>query len=207
MKNVKRIVAALLVMMMVLALASTAFAYKEKPIECKVRFKGTAWGYDHVTNQHGKGKSDVAFRKGSVMYAHLKKGSWYGIWVPGRGDDIDGITLWFSGDYLKEVDEDTPVVRLYSSGGSGRTMADEEMVDTIPAKYKKVAIAKAGRRSNIRKSASLAGKSLGVLRYGKTLKLHPDHIKQMDYRGVWFYKVLYNGKPAWISEQYTKLKK
>jgi len=204
MKNVKKIVAALLVMMMVLALASTAFAYKEEAIDYKVRFKGSAWGYDHVTNQYGKGKSSVAIRKGSVLWASAKKGNWYKIWLPGRGDS-EAIALWFCGDYLKtEVEDDWKLV--YSSGGSGRSLP-EDVTETIAAKYKKVAIAKAGRRSNIRKTASLKGKSLGVLRYGKTLKLHPDHIKQMDLRGVWFYKVLYNGKPAWISAEYTKLTK
>ena len=205
MKNVKKIVAALLVMMMVLALASTAFAYKEEPVDYKVRFKGTAWGYDHVTNQYGKGKSDVAIRKGSVLRTVAKKGNWYKIWIFNRSF-TDTEALWFCGDYLKiDVQDDLKLV--FSSGGSGRSLPMDETETTIPAKYKKVAIAKAGRRSNIRKSASLAGKSLGVLRYGKTLKLHPDHIKQMDLRGVWFYKVLYNGKPAWISAEYTKLTK
>ncbi|MBQ3424803.1 MAG: SH3 domain-containing protein [Clostridia bacterium] len=204
MKNIKRIVAALLAMMMVVALASTAFAYSEEDIFVLVQFKGSAWGYDHVTNQYGRGRSDVAIRKGSTLYAVAKKGNWYKLALPERGTPDYGF-LWFNGDYLK-IDVEGEERIVYSSGGSGRSFPGD-ITDTIAAKYKKVAIAKAGRRSNIRKTASLKGKSLGVLRYGKTLKLHPDHIRQMDTRGVWFYKVLYNGKPAWISAEYTRLKK
>ena len=70
-------------------------------------------------------------------------------------------------------------------------------------------VVKDGRRTNVRKSYSLEGKSLGVIGKGhstKSLKLHKDHAIGVDARGVEFYHVMYKGKAAWVSSVYTYLK-
>lgn len=211
----KKFVSALLVLAMILATFSVAFAYKEKAYdEWKVvKLKGTAWGYEKVTNNYGKNKTSVALRKGCYAWAVAEKGDWYKIRIPGRnGKDPD--FYWFNKKYAKVVSfEDIPEnarFNIYSSGGSGRS--DESPYfepEKVASKYKKVTV-KSGRRTNVRDKASLSGKVLGVVGKGhstKTLKLHKDHVAKYDTRGVKFYHVMYKGKGAWVSEQYVTLKK
>lgn len=206
MKTMKKLLAALLVLTMVVALASTAFAYKEKEDDKYVKFTGSAWGYGKVTNNYGKNKGPVALRKGSIAHVVAYKGDWYKIEVPTRGmKDVE--FFWFNKKYTKATDSEE-VKLIYSAGGSGRSTAEGEE-EEIAAKYKKVTV-KSGRRTNIRKTASLAGKSLGVIGKGhgtKTVKLHKDHMKVADSRGIFFYHIIYKGKAAWVSSEYTTLKK
>lgn len=211
MKTMKKLLAALLVLTMVVALASTAFAYKEKEADKYVKFTGSAWGYDKVTNQHGKNndgqsKGTIALRKGSIAHVVGVKGKWLKIEVPTRGmKDVE--FFWFNEKYTKATDSEE-VKLIYSAGGSGRSTPEGEE-EEIAAKYKKVTV-KSGRRTNIRKTASLAGKSLGVIGKGhgtKTVKLHKDHMKVADSRGIFFYHIMYKGKAAWVSSEYTTLKK
>lgn len=210
MRNMKKLVAALIVLTMALAMASTALAYTAQEYNHFVQFTGSAWGYEKVTNNYGRNRSDVALRKGSIGWADLKKGDWYRVWVISRAAEYDwrdeSQKLWFNGEYLK--DADGPARLIFSSGGSGRptALADQDE-EKITGGYKYVKIAKSGRRTNIRKSAGLNGKSYGVLRYGHKLKLHKDMVKKMDGRGVYWYKVVYQGKTRWVSAEYTKLVK
>ena len=207
MKNMKKFAAALIVMSMILALASTAFAYKEEPLaDYKVKFIGSAWGYEKVTNQHGVNKTDVAIRKGSVMYAAAKKGNWYKIYLVGKaGYAIDA--FWFNGDYLKKVSSDTEAKLVFSSGGYNRSLDYTLDAKVKYAKYKTVKV-QDGRRVNIRKGPGLNYASLGRKGkgHGYTLYLHKDHVVVTDWRNVdWLHVKAYNGD-SWVSMEYIDRK-
>jgi len=203
MKNMKKFVAALLVLTMVVALASTAFATKVVAADKYVEFKGSAWGYGKVTNDYGKNKSGIGLRKGSVAHVVATKGKWLQIEIPARGNTGTYELLWFNGDYTKKTSA-TSTFLLYSSGGSDRSQADDENYGTVLKKYSKLRI-KSGRRTNVRSTPSLKGKSLGVIGkgHGYTVKLAKDHKVGVDTRGVLFYHIQYKGKDAWVSAVYV----
>lgn len=204
MRNMKKFVAALLVLTMVAALASTAFAYNVVAADKYVQFTGSAWGYGKVTNDYGKSRSGVALRKGSIAHVVATKGKWIQVEIPARGLKTAPELIWFNGDYTKDVNA-TSTCLLFSSGGSGRSAVDPNgQSGTFAAMWKKVTV-KSGRRTNIRKTPSLAGKSLGVVGKGhgtKTLKLAKDHRWVTDSRGVPFVHIIYKGKEAWVSIVY-----
>ena len=206
MKNMKKFAAALIVMSLILALASTAFAYKEEAVVLRMKFTGSAWGYEKVTNQHGVNKTDVAFRKGTVWYAVAKKGNWYKMPVLAEGGDSYD-EYWFNGDYLKKVSEDTPLKLVYSSGGYKRTIEYTLDAKVKYAKYKTVKV-QDGRRVNIRKGPGLTYASLGRKGkgHGYKLYLHKDHMVVTDSRGVdWLHVKAYNGD-SWVSMEYIDRK-
>ena len=208
MKNMKKFAAALIVMSMILALASTAFAYKEVAVDYLVKFTGSAWGYEKVTNQHGVNKSDVAIRKGSVLWASAKKGNWYKIWLPAKkAETMDWEAFWFNGDYLKvDVNDDWKIV--FSSGGYGRYYGGSTEDYTVKyAKYKTVKV-QSGRRANVRKGPGLEYASLGRKGkgHGYKLYLHKDHKVVTDVRGVeWLHVKAFNGD-SWVSMEYIDRK-
>ena len=197
MKNMKKFVAALLVLTMVLALCTTAFAYKEKEYFGVFQFKGSAWGYDKVTNQYGKGRSNICLRKGSIVYVEAQKGKWNKVWIPGRIGK-PGEYKWFNGDYMKELKDYTGgSVYIYASGGSSRS---EQQGDVIYTKSLKGLKVKTSGKVNLRKTASLKGKSLGTVKKGKKVRLTGNW--GYDTRGIWFFEVKANGKKGFISEIY-----
>ena len=209
MRNMKKLVAALLVLTMVAALAGTAFAYKEIAVSKPIVFKGTAWGYAKVTNNRGVDKSGVALKKGSYGNVVAEKGDWYKIVISGRGSSADEY-LWFNKKYTRDFDSSKDSFSyLFSSGGSDRSgVLGIYSATKVAGKYTRVVV-KDGRRTNVRKGCSLEGKSLGVIGKGhatKSLKLHKDHAIGVDARGVEFYHVMYKGKAAWVSSVYTYLK-
>ena len=206
MRNMKKFVAALLVLTMVAALASAAFAYNVVAADKYVEFTGSAWGYGKVTNDHGKSRSGVALRKGSIAHVVAMKGKWLQIEIPARGS-LSGAKelLWFNGDYTKDVNSSSEFL-VYSSGGSGRSVVDPNAANGNFIGWKKVTIEK-GHRTNVRKTPSLAGKSLGVVGKGHgsyTLKLAKDRAWQVDSRGVMFVHIQYKGKDAWVSSEYLE---
>ena len=206
MKSMKKFVAALLVMTMVLALASTAFAYKDKEADKYVLFKKSAWGYEKVTNNYGKRKSSVALRKGSIAHVVAVKGDWYKIEIPARKAGAAPDLLYFKKKYTKDIAASNALL-LFSSGGSGRSSEDPSFERTVP-KGIKLRVIK-GCRTNVRKTASLKGKSLGVIGkgHGYSVKLHKDRAYRFDSRGVLFVHIMYKGKPAWVSFEYLEFKK
>ena len=60
-------------------------------------------------------------------------------------------------------------------------------------------------RTNVRKTPSLKGKSLGVIGkgHGYTVKLAKSRKIAYDSRGVMFYAIRYKGKDAWVSSWYV----
>ena len=152
MRNMKKLVAALLVLTMVAALAGTAFAYKEIAVFKPIVFKGTAWGYAKVTNNRGVDRSGVALKKGSYGYVVAEKGDWYKIVISGRGSSADEY-LWFNKKYTRDFDSSKDSFSyLFSSGGSDRSgVLGIYSATKVAGKYTRVVV-KDGRRTNVRNS-------------------------------------------------------
>ena len=75
-------------------------------------------------------------------------------------------------------------------------LTDEEL-----AMLKDIAVRYAGK-SHVRTGPGLGYKSIGILHRGDDAKyLHETAI---DERGVLWYKILWNGRSAWVSSRYTK---
>lgn len=196
MRNMKKFVAALLVLTMVVALASTAFAYKEKEIFKGVTFKKSAWGYGKVTNNYGKNKSGVALKKGSYAYVVAEKGDWYKIAIPPRGKGEEEF-LWFNKKYIRDYKDGDLGVYVFSSGGSGRLFNGEEMEE----KSIKGMTVKTTGKVNLRKGPGLEKKSLGTVKKGKKVTLTGKF--GYDSRGILFLQVKSSGKVGYISTIYV----
>lgn len=55
----------------------------------------------------------------------------------------------------------------------------------------------------VRKHASKESEDIGVLYNGKTAPYLGE--KKKDSRGVYFYKISFNGKNGWVSSKYSKI--
>ena len=192
MKNMKKIMAALLVMTMLLGLATTAFAATKFTDSDYALFKGSAYGYGKVTNNWGKDKKSVCIRKGSTLPAvGINKGDWTLLMVPAnKGNDAE--LMWFNTKYLKVTD--SPIKVVFSSGGSNRSDVEDQMTDSkLAGKTLKIT-----GKTNLRKTPSLKGKSQGVAKKGKKYKLTGE--VGMDNLGVVYFQIK-GGK--WVSAEYT----
>lgn len=184
MKFTKKLVAAILVFTLMLS-AVAALA--------NVKFTGSAYGYEKKGNALIKTKYII--KKGSVAEDTGRTfKSKTEVYLP------DGTKLYFPTKYLKDTNKSGRIV--FAAGGSGMSSPDYSTAVAYKSSMKKV---EATGKVNIRKTPSLAGKSLGVLRPGK--KLTYTGWACEDSRGVRFYEVKYNGKFAYISEEYSKLVK
>lgn len=198
----KKLVSILVLLSMVLALCSTAMASSKIHVYDYVKFTGNAYGYEKA----GSKKTDLIIKKGSCAYVYAvsSNGKWVKIsvdWYADTNGDLE--YMWFSTDHLKVLgDDDTYMPLIFASGGSGRSYQIDKAHTFAPKGASRV---KATGKVNIRKTASLSGKSLGVLHKGESLK----YLKKvsLDSRGLVFFKVRYNGKNAWVSSIYTKLGK
>lgn len=186
MKMMKRMVAALLALTVLMSCVAMAETY--------VEFTANARGY----KSKGGKKSDVVIKKGSVSYTDEDDidGKWVKVYVDEENE------LWFKTSNLEESDEEEQRI-LYVSGGSGRsTNEDEDEAESYKTSKKYVY---ATGKCNIRKTPALDGKRLGTLKKGATLKYLGKRAE--DARGVYWYKVrTKSGKTGWVSEAFTKLK-
>ena len=203
MKNLKKFIAALLVLSMLLAVSVSALAKAKIEEDAGAVFTGTAWGYKQA--KLGT-RSKIAICKDSLV--QVSKVSKDGKWAKVLVDPDNDTLLWFQTKYLahySEVDEEDMKPIRFAAGGTDHSDEDDEAQEIkYKTSYKKVQVKK-GKRTNVRKTASLKGKTLGVVRSGQKIKYLG--VRKMDLRGVFFYKVKYNGKTAWISSEYTKLVK
>ena len=203
MKNVQKLVAALLVLAMLLAASVAALAEAKLEADAGAVFTATAWGYKQAKDGT---RSKIAICKDSLVQVTKlsKDGKWAKVMV-----DVEKDTeLWFKAKYLvhwSEVEADDMKPIRFAAGGTNHSIVDDKAQE-IPYRkaYKKVQV-KSGKKTNVRKSASLKGKTLGVVYGGQKLKYLG--VRKIDSRGVFFYKVKYKGKNAWISSEYTKVVK
>ena len=199
MKFSKKILAAVLVLALAMSMVAALAATLKTDY---VQFKGSAYGYEKA----GSKKTKFIVKKGSVGMNLGSKGDWTLVCL---GEDANGKNhkdLWFASKYLKETDAESSRI-IYAAGGSGRSyMRDYNYIPSL--KGKKI---KATGKCNIRKTASLYGKSLGVFKKDTKMTLTGDI--GVDNRGVVWYGVKYSWKlgksdmkVAWVSEEYTNYK-
>ena len=199
----KKLVAALLVLTMVLAMCSVAFAapqFTEDDIGKRVKFKGSLSGYDKPLNS---AKSKVIIRKGSVsQITDVKGDKWVKVAITFKlGEDYDSVPdkqLWFGQDKLELTKQSWSDV-VFAAGGSGNS---EEIWRSKVFKSLVGKIVKTSGKVKLRKTASLAGKCQGVVKKGTKLKL--TGIVGADSRGICFFQVKYNGKKYFVSAEYIK---
>lgn len=204
----KKIVAALLVLTMVLALTGSAMAGCKFPEGKWVEFKKNAPVYNCVD---GKAKKAIVHKGSTSQVVENYKDEWVKLYI----DDI-GTTRWFKTDALKgwkgkkvKMDDGTCVylqfVRVtYAQGGVGMSKYYEETEDIItPSCYKYV---KADKGSVWMHKHSCLKYNLGqAIPKGKKGKY--QFAFGVDERGVLFWKVRYNGKCGFVSSEYTTLTK
>ena len=180
MKTMMKIVAAMLIAVMLLSTVAFAESY--------VKFTKNGIGYKKA----GSGKTGIIIRKGSVACVEKKGDAWTRVTLD------QNTSLWFKNDCLKKTKDSGAVI--YSAGGEGKSNVYE---GAEPESYKKgCKKVLASGRCNIRKKPCLSGKDVGTLKKGETLKC--QGVRRVDSRGVYWYKVKYNGGTAWVSSVYTK---
>jgi len=189
----RKFVAALLVLTMVVALCSTAFALTAGTT---YKFTNTTYGYNA-----DKTKSNVIIKKGSF-------GEYTGRFIKINGEkkvEIDfgnGTVLFFPEKYISS--RFIPSIQglylpLYGAGGNNVSRPLNLIPDQYPS-MKKVVVT--GGSVNVRKTYALRGHSLGTVHKGD--KLRYLHQMGVDTRGVIFYKVKFGKKVGWISGVYLK---
>lgn len=200
MNTMKKLVAALLVMTMLLALASTAFAADCIKCGVYVNFCNGAHAYTEAKDSKKTGnvvKGAAAANLKSTGLVKCVKGKFAKVLV----NADDGTTRWFRKCDLK-VSKDKYVLVVWAKGG-------HDMSQCAPGTCKKVAIIdeNTGKKAtkievvycqtNLRKHHSLEGKTVGTVKKGTRLA-YKGYIGA-DNRGVLFYKVCYKGKICWVS--------
>lgn len=189
MKSMKKFLAALLVMSMVLALASTAFAYKDKKVEKFVLFKGSAYGYTKITNNigHKKDFSNVVLRKGSIGKVIAEKGNWYKVEIPGKGG------IYFNKDFTRKTAAEKEFL-IYSTAGSRKGKGAEQDCSYVEA-IEGIKIKTSGS-TKLYKYGSLSSKVLKSLKKGKTVKLTGSIAR--DARLNTYFEVSYGKKVGFV---------
>ena len=216
MSKMKKLVAALLVLTMVLALAGSAMASCKFKVGDCVKFTKNTTAYEH---KGGKATSTIV-RKGSYALVKCVSGNWVELYLDALDEEK---TRWFKTDNLvvdnkgKKIGEDVYfyIYVVYSQGGVGMSSELYVFDDNDPVNeddfdnfrisddcYKHV---KATAKVWLHKESSLK-KNYGVA-------LHNGD--KVSYRRKWgydsrfmiFYGVKYKGKCLWVSSNYSKLVK
>ena len=204
MKNMKKFMAALLVLSMLATLCGTAFAEKFTKEEAAygvfVKFIHSARGYDKPDL---KSKSDIIIKHGSIgLLVEVKGDNWAKVVVTdgtmnAKGREKD---LWVNTNNLKRVrKQKSAYIRcIFGSGGDDLSVRDTHIVlEALTGKR----ITTTGK-VNLRKYGSLQGKSQGVV--PKDTKLTCTGVVASDSRLVVFFQVKYNGKKYYVSAEYIK---
>ena len=216
MNKMKKLVAALLVMTMVLALASTAMASCDIAVGDCVKFTKNTTAY----NCKGGKATNTIVRKGSYALVKRVCGNWVELYL-----DLmdDGITRWFKTDNLKvskngkKFAEDfyLNIYVIYSQGGVGKSHELTVMDDTDPVDEDDVNNVRISPdcMKHVKATAKVWLHKESSLKQSYGVALHKNDV--VSYRRKWgfdsrfvvFYGVKYHGKCLWVSEAYSKLVK
>ena len=198
MKTMKKLVAALIVMTMLLALASTAFAADCIKCGVYVNFCNGAHAYTEPkdskkTGNIVKGSVDQGLK--SVGLVKCVKGKFAKVVV----NSDDGTTRWFRKCDLK-VSKDQFVLVVWAKGGHDMSSCSDfckKMTIYTDAGKKVTKLKVVYCSTNLRKHHSLEGKSVATVKKGTCLP-YKGYVG-MDNRNVPFAKVCYKGKCCWVS--------
>lgn len=215
MNKMKKLVAALLVLTMTLALLGSAMAdCKFKEGAC-VKFTKNTVAYNC---KGGKATSTIV-RKGSLAIINRVSGNWVELIL-----DYYGVTRWFKtdnlvvttkGKYIKELGEELYIYVTYSQGGVGKsrelmTFDDADNVEEFDLDNWRIS---PDCMKHVKATASVWLHKESSLRKNYGAALHKGD--KVTYRRRWgfdsrfikFYNVRYKGKCLWVSSRYTKLVK
>lgn len=223
----KKLIAALLVLTMVLALTGTAMADCKFKVGDTAKFIKNATAY---TGPHNYNSTDTIVRKGSWAEVICVKGDWVKLrlvpeavytYVDGvekiiYNDDIP--TAWFKASDLKV----TVPTRwnyyiggvlvatswyhvVFSQGGKNMSKATDVIFNVAPLTRNKLCHVKATAKVWLRKTNALRKNYGKALHDGDVVKFR--HLLGFDTRLIPFYGIRYEGKNLWVSSEYSKLVK
>ena len=203
----KKLVAALLVLTMVLALTGSAFA-ESICVYDFVKFTKNSYAYTAPHADKRSSDPEVIISKGSVGQVIGKKNGYYEIRLTPILVDGTFMAGWFKKDDVKLSNPvagsvDGVVVR-FSNGGNGfsKAIAGSVIPDVVNTNKCHV---KATGKVWMHYSPSLSDS------YGKALhkdqKVKYRHVIGFDTRTVVFYGIRYEGKNLFVSSGYSKLVK
>ena len=198
MKNMKKIVAALLVLTMVMALAGTA-AMAASRLEGK--FVVLTEDSNAYTAAKSSKKTASVAKEGSRGLCVDTCGSYAKV-VVNMGD---GTTAWFKKcDLDVDANQDLPVILFFwAKGGKGMSRCLKNTIDTNKALFHgKI---KVTGHTNLRKNPGMKFKSQGVVEKCDKLKLTGRY--GWDNRPVAWLEVCVKGKKLWVSSAFVKLTK
>lgn len=223
----KKLVAALLVLTMVLALTGSAMAGCKFAIHDYVKFNKNAYAYTEPKNSKKTNDPATIVSKGSIGAVEGISGDWVLVRLTpyGTGGNFtcptNGLTCWTawfkSGDLKasKAAKATSDVLVRFSNGGVG--LSKPAFIDAAGNFYyfkdsgltrltdNCIKHVKTTAKVWLHKTPSLSNS------YGKALKKDQKvkyrRVYSFDDRGVCFWGVRYEGKCLWVSELYTKLVK
>ena len=203
----KKLVAALLVLTMVLALTGSAMA-ASICVGDYVKFTKNSYAYDAPHSDKRTSGPEVIVSKGSIGQVIAKKNGYYQIRLTPVQSNLTFKTAWFKkGDVkLSKASAITgDVLVVFSNGGNGYSKPDTYfgiVKDTVNTNKCHV---KATAKVWMHYTPSLSNS------YGKALhkddKVKYRHVIGLDTRGVPFYGIRYSGKNLFVSSAYSKLVK
>ena len=186
----KKFVAALLVLTMVLA--TTAFAACDIKAGMYVEFKKDSAAY---TAAKSSKKTASEVQKGSTAWCDKVCGDYARLIV----NVAAGTTRWFKTDDLKTTSKNYTRV-VWAKGGKGMSTCDKDSL--LYSSAIKGFYIKASGHTNLRKNPGMKCKSQGVVKKGDLLKL--TGWSGFDDRGVMWSEVCKDGKKLWISMYFVK---
>ena len=183
----KKIIAALLLLTMVLALAGSAMAACNIKANMWVEFKKDATAY--TAAKSGKSTKNVV-QKGSHAWCTKVCGKYAKVLV----NEIGETYCWFKTADLKATDKEYTRV-IWAKGGKGMSTCLPGSIDTLPEI--KGFYVKVSGHTNLRKNPGLKCRSQGVVEKGDLLKLTGRY--GGDNRGALWMEVCRKGKKLWLS--------
>ena len=187
----KKFTAALLVLAMLLAVASTALAACDIKANMWVEFKKDSNSY---TEAKSSKQTKNVVQKGSRAYCDKICGKYARLCV-----NVSANTWrWFKTADLKPTDKDWTKV-VWAKGGKGMSSCQKDRIYNLPAGIKGLYVKVSGH-TNLRKNAGMKCKSQGVVEKGKLLKLSGR--SGFDDRDVFWLEVCYKGKKLWVSDNF-----
>jgi len=189
----KRFIAALLVLTMVMALAGTALASCDIKAGMWVEFKKDSAAYTEAKS--GK-KTASEVQKGSSAWCDKVCGKYARLIV----NEAAETTRWFKVDDLKKASADRAFTHVvWAKGGKGMSTCIKDTIIKEPAI--KGFYVKVSGHTNLRRNPGMKFSSRGVVEKGDLLKL--TGYTGFDDRGAMWVQVCNKGEKVWLSAYFV----